>query len=48
MDAMAITVTFAGNAATLISAGGVTLLTDRNFLHRGWHAYLGYGLCRSG
>ncbi len=25
-------------------AGGLTLLTDPNFLHRGQHAYLGYGL----
>jgi L-ascorbate metabolism protein UlaG (beta-lactamase superfamily) len=41
---MEITVTFVGNATTLISAGGVTLLTDPNFLHRGQHAYLGYGL----
>jgi L-ascorbate metabolism protein UlaG (beta-lactamase superfamily) len=37
-------VTFIGNATTLISAGGVTLLTDPNFLHQGQHAYLGYGL----
>lgn len=44
MDAMDVTVTFVGNATTLISAGGVTLLTDPNFLHRGQHAYLGYGL----
>jgi L-ascorbate metabolism protein UlaG (beta-lactamase superfamily) len=41
---MDITVTFIGNATTLISGGGVTLLTDPNFLHRGQHAYLGYGL----
>jgi L-ascorbate metabolism protein UlaG (beta-lactamase superfamily) len=41
---MDITVTFIGNATTLISAGGVNLLTDPNFLHRGQHAYLGYGL----
>jgi L-ascorbate metabolism protein UlaG (beta-lactamase superfamily) len=41
---MDITVTFVGNATTLISAGGITLLTDPNFLHRGQHAYLGYGL----
>jgi L-ascorbate metabolism protein UlaG (beta-lactamase superfamily) len=41
---MDITVTFVGNATTLISAGGVTLLTDPNFLHQGQHAYLGYGL----
>lgn len=36
--------TFVGNATTLIGAGGLTLLTDPNFLHRGQHAYLGYGL----
>src|SRR3954464_1918800 len=41
---MDITVTFIGNATTLISGGGVTLLTDPNFLHRGQHAYLSYGL----
>lgn len=41
---MDITVTFVGNATTLIAAGGFTLLTDPNFLHRGQHAYLGYGL----
>ena len=41
---MDITVTFVGNATTLISAGCITLLTDPNFLHRGQHAYLGYGL----
>lgn len=36
--------TFVGNATTLIGAGGLTLLTDPNFLHRGQRAYLGYGL----
>jgi L-ascorbate metabolism protein UlaG (beta-lactamase superfamily) len=41
---MDITVTFIGNATTLLTADGVTLLTDPNFLHRGQHAYLGYGL----
>ena len=41
---MEITITFIGNATTLISGGGVTLLTDPNFLHKGQHAYLGYGL----
>jgi L-ascorbate metabolism protein UlaG (beta-lactamase superfamily) len=39
-----ITVTFIGNATTLISGGGITVLTDPNFLHQGQHAYLGYGL----
>lgn len=41
---MEITVTFVGNATTLITADGITLLTDPNFLHQGQHAYLGYGL----
>ncbi|MEN4475442.1 MBL fold metallo-hydrolase [Mycolicibacterium cosmeticum] len=41
---MDITVTFIGNATTLISSRGLTVLTDPNFLHRGQHAYLGYGL----
>lgn len=41
---MDITVTYVGNATTLISAGGLTLLTDPNFLHRGQRAYLGHGL----
>lgn len=41
---MDITVTFVGNATTLISVGGLTLLTDPNFLHRGQRAYLGHGL----
>jgi L-ascorbate metabolism protein UlaG (beta-lactamase superfamily) len=36
--------TFIGNATTLIRYGGFTLLTDPNFLHRGEHAHLGYGL----
>jgi L-ascorbate metabolism protein UlaG (beta-lactamase superfamily) len=41
---MDITVTFIGNATTLISTSGMNLLTDPNFLHQGQHAYLGYGL----
>lgn len=41
---MDLTVTFIGNATTLISAGDITVLTDPNFLHQGQHAYLGYGL----
>jgi L-ascorbate metabolism protein UlaG (beta-lactamase superfamily) len=41
---MDITVTFIGNATTLISVGELTLLTDPNFLHRGQRAYLGHGL----
>ncbi|OMC43887.1 MBL fold metallo-hydrolase [Mycolicibacterium fortuitum] len=41
---MEITVTFVGNATTLIAVDDITLLTDPNFLHLGQHAYLGYGL----
>ncbi|TSD99792.1 MBL fold metallo-hydrolase [Skermania sp. ID1734] len=41
---MDISVTFIGNATTLISYGELTLLTDPNFLHQGQYAYLGYGL----
>ena len=41
---MDVTVTFIGSATTLIEAGGITLLTDPNFLHQGQRAYLGYGL----
>ncbi|WP_221353620.1 MBL fold metallo-hydrolase [Streptomyces beigongshangae] len=35
---------FIGNATVLLRYGGLTLLTDPNFLHRGQYAYLGYGL----
>ncbi|MFC0036890.1 MBL fold metallo-hydrolase [Actinomadura rayongensis] len=38
------TLTFVGNATTIIRYGGFTLLTDPNFLRRGDHARLGYGL----
>lgn len=41
---MDITVTFIGNATTLLTVDGIALLTDPNFLHRGERAYLGYGL----
>src|SRR5215213_4537601 len=36
--------TFIGTATVLVRAGGLTILTDPNFLHRGQHAYLGLGL----
>jgi L-ascorbate metabolism protein UlaG (beta-lactamase superfamily) len=36
--------TFIGNATTLLRFGPFTLLTDPNFLHRGQFAYLGKGL----
>ncbi len=35
---------FIGNATTIIRYAGFTILTDPNFLHRGDHARLGYGL----
>jgi L-ascorbate metabolism protein UlaG (beta-lactamase superfamily) len=39
-----VTLTFGGNATTLLQLGPFTLLTDPNFLHRGQRAHLGYGL----
>jgi L-ascorbate metabolism protein UlaG (beta-lactamase superfamily) len=36
--------TFVGNATTLIRLGSFTVLTDPNFLHKGQRAYLGKGL----
>jgi L-ascorbate metabolism protein UlaG (beta-lactamase superfamily) len=35
---------FIGTATVLVRCGGFTFLTDPNFLHRGDHARLGYGL----
>ncbi len=35
---------FIGTATTIIRYAGFTILTDPNFLHRGDHARLGYGL----
>ncbi|MBW3579867.1 MAG: MBL fold metallo-hydrolase [Actinobacteria bacterium] len=35
---------FIGTATVLLRVGGFTVLTDPNFLHRGDHAKLGYGL----
>jgi L-ascorbate metabolism protein UlaG (beta-lactamase superfamily) len=37
-------VTFIGTATVLLRYAGFTILTDPNFLHRGEHAKLGYGL----
>jgi L-ascorbate metabolism protein UlaG (beta-lactamase superfamily) len=39
-----VTLTFGGNATTLLRIGGFTLLTDPSFLRRGQRAYLGKGL----
>ena len=33
-----------GNATTLIRFGGLTILTDPAFLHKGEHVYLGHGI----
>lgn len=38
------TVLFIGTATVLIRYGGMTILTDPNFLHKGDHVPLGYGL----
>lgn len=35
---------FVGTATTILRYGGFTILTDPNFLHKGEHAHLGYGL----
>jgi L-ascorbate metabolism protein UlaG (beta-lactamase superfamily) len=37
-------VEFIGTATVLIRYGGFTVLTDPNFLHRGDHVHLGYGM----
>jgi L-ascorbate metabolism protein UlaG (beta-lactamase superfamily) len=37
-------VQFIGTATVLIRFGGLTILTDPNFLHKGAHVHLGYGL----
>lgn len=39
-----VTLTFGGNATTLLRLGGFTLLTDPNFITRGQRVYLGKGL----
>lgn len=40
----AATLTFVGNATTIIKYGPFTLLTDPNFIRKGQRAHLGYGL----
>jgi L-ascorbate metabolism protein UlaG (beta-lactamase superfamily) len=35
---------FVGNATTVIRFGGLTILTDPAFLHKGEHVYLGHGI----
>ncbi len=43
-DRTGASVTFIGNATTLLRLGGCTLLTDPSFLHAGDHVHVGYGL----
>ncbi|RZA32143.1 MAG: MBL fold metallo-hydrolase [Lysobacteraceae bacterium] len=43
-DADAGTVQFIGTATVIIRFQGFTILTDPNFLHKGDHVHLGYGL----
>jgi len=43
-DAQAGTVQFIGTATVIIRYQGFTILTDPNFLHKGDHVHLGYGL----
>ncbi|GCE04691.1 MBL fold metallo-hydrolase [Dictyobacter aurantiacus] len=38
------TIFFIGNATILLRYAGFTILTDPNFLHRGDHVHLGYGM----
>jgi L-ascorbate metabolism protein UlaG (beta-lactamase superfamily) len=35
---------FVGNATVILRYGGITVLTDPNFIHKGDHVHLGYGL----
>lgn len=44
MTETAASLTFIGNATTLIRRSGFTILTDPNFLHAGQRVHLGYGL----
>jgi L-ascorbate metabolism protein UlaG (beta-lactamase superfamily) len=44
VDSNAGSITFIGNATVLIRYAGITILTDPNFLHKGDHVHLGYGL----
>lgn len=43
-DAQAGSVQFIGTATVLIRYRGLTILTDPNFLHKGDHVHLGYGI----
>jgi L-ascorbate metabolism protein UlaG (beta-lactamase superfamily) len=44
MDTTSDSLQFIGNATVLLRFGGLTVLTDPNFLHQGERASLGYGL----
>jgi L-ascorbate metabolism protein UlaG (beta-lactamase superfamily) len=41
---MEASMTFVGTATMILRLGRFTVLTDPNFVHRGQHVYLGYGL----
>ncbi len=43
-DRATASLTFVGNATTLLRLNGCTLLTDPSFLHAGDHVHVGYGL----
>jgi L-ascorbate metabolism protein UlaG (beta-lactamase superfamily) len=43
-DLTAGAVSFVGTATVILRYGGFTILTDPNFLHRGDHVHLGFGL----
>jgi L-ascorbate metabolism protein UlaG (beta-lactamase superfamily) len=43
-DRATASLTFVGNATTLLRLNGVTVLTDPSFLHAGDHVHVGYGL----
>jgi L-ascorbate metabolism protein UlaG (beta-lactamase superfamily) len=44
VESHTLNVTFVGTATLLLRFGGMTILTDPNFLHRGEKVHLGYGL----
>src|SRR5579883_1730367 len=44
VESHSLDITFIGTATLLLRFGGITLLTDPNFLHHGEKVHLGYGL----
>src|SRR4051812_21432371 len=43
-DAAGGSIFFVGTATVIIRYAGLTILTDPNFLHKGEHVHIGYGL----